>query len=528
VKKSLLKFPARARRIFEFVLVLSLCVSLSGCRGSSDLAGAYKGYNLILIIADALRPDHLSCYGYREKTSEHIDSLAKEGVIFKNAFSQAPITLPSVVSIFTSLYPFSHRVRLIYKDILPSGVPTLAQVLTDYGYSTVWFGDKDDPHSAKAPGVLNGFNEIYGIREAPGIFRWIEAHQGEPFFITIHSYSTHEGSFPFSKYDNKFSQRVPEDIRRAITTASQKAWSDFQDQLKNNPEPIYDRLGREWLQKYKDYFLKPFSQELLDRIFALIGPGLQKVILWEMLKREPCYSAAGSFSKEQMSQFLFFLDAAIFELDKGLIGGITGKLKMLNLYDRTIIIITADHGNEFLEHGHIGHTRGALYDESIRVPLIFYLPGLEAAIQVEELVQSIDILPTVLDLLGIPIPHQTQGISLAGIMGGKRDAPRNEYVLSEGRFQLGIRSRDWKLILLASTGEIKDTSGAFPSKLFDLQRDKYEKNNLIETRQDISEDLKSRLLSRLHSLPVYQTQEREFIPGLDEETKRRIIKTGYW
>ena len=145
---------------------MSFPVSSRAIQSPEQLSGANKGYNVILIILDALRPDHLGCYGYNLKDSPNIDSLARKGVIFKNAFSQASLTLPSVVSIFTSLQPVSHKTQLIFKDAVPDRVGTWAQIMSAYGYRTAWFGHLDDPHSGSGPGVLKGFSEVKDIRVA--------------------------------------------------------------------------------------------------------------------------------------------------------------------------------------------------------------------------------------------------------------------------------------------------------------------------------------------------------------------------
>jgi arylsulfatase A-like enzyme len=129
----------RKKFIVSILLILVFLQKNEFCfSGDSlqDLSGKYKGYNLILIILDALRPDHLSCYNYNKETSPNIDALTKEGFIFTNAFSQTNITLPSVTSLYTSLYPFSHRVFHIFKDKVPERVYTLAQILSMYGYKT--------------------------------------------------------------------------------------------------------------------------------------------------------------------------------------------------------------------------------------------------------------------------------------------------------------------------------------------------------------------------------------------------------
>ena len=104
-----------------------------------SLSSRYKGYNVILIIVDALRPDYLGCYGYSKKVSPNIDMLAKKGIIFENAFCQIPLTMPSVTSIFTSLYPFSHGTIHVFKDSVPEGVYTMAEIFSIYGYNTAWF-----------------------------------------------------------------------------------------------------------------------------------------------------------------------------------------------------------------------------------------------------------------------------------------------------------------------------------------------------------------------------------------------------
>ena len=142
-------------------------ISSSGVSFSEEplsLSGKYKDYNVILIILDALRPDHLSCYGYTKETSPNIDQLAKEGVIFANTFSQSHNTLPCVVSIFTSLYPISHAMEYVFKDKFSGNVYTLAGILNIYGYRTAWLGFKNDAHSGMADGLLAGFDEQYNIK----------------------------------------------------------------------------------------------------------------------------------------------------------------------------------------------------------------------------------------------------------------------------------------------------------------------------------------------------------------------------
>jgi arylsulfatase A-like enzyme len=466
------------------VLFLAYSVKVSFAEGSEELSGKYKGCNVILILLDALRPDHLSCYGYGKETSPNIDTLAKEGVLFSNAFSQASYTLPSVTSIFTSVYPYSHGVKLVFKDTLPDTLCTLAGVLSTYGYKTAWFGKLSDPHSGRAPGVLKGFEEKYQEEtssEIEGRLHWIKSYSREPFFITIHSYSVHEQTFPFRKFDNMISRSIPKDSLGFSNESKQKSWDKIQETYKNDPEKINGILGHE---------------------------------LWRLIS---------SLNKEQLKYFLSLLDSAIYEADQDIIGTLVKTLKELNLYEKTIIIVTADHGNEFMEHGDFGHGK-ALYDESIHVPFIYYLPHLNKAVTVNELAESMDILPTTLDLLGIDIPHQVQGISLVGLMERKKNASRNEYVYCMGvpEGTIAIRSKDWKLFLKP------EESGGSEKRLFNLKKDPRELKNVYKDNPKVARQLNNLLEEWRKNLVVYKNKESEFVPGISEETRNRIKKTGYW
>lgn len=500
---------------------------------SFDLSGKYKDYNVILIIADALRPDHLSCYGYPQKTSPELDLLAKQSVLFTNAFSQASLTLPSVVSIFTSLYPFSHGVRHILKDKVPQRIYTLAQILKIYGYHTAWFGRVNDPNTGRGYDVLKGFDEKFSLKskkdifneDYSGIFNWVKRHRRENFFMTVHSYATHEAFFRFLIPNNKFTENISNNFMDFIKTMPEKSWENLQNELQNNQTPIYKVLGEKWVRKHKEYFLQPYSPERVDNILSLPETTLQQRC--ELIRRysEVYFPVFKSYARVFLQDFLFLFDGAIFEFDKNLIGKLMSELKRLKINHKTIVIITADHGNEYYEHGNIGHGR-LLYDESIHIPLIIYIPGLKESLKNDTLVESIDTLPTLLDLLGIPIPFQAQGISLVEIIEEKVDAPVNEFVFGQAISGiLSIRSKEWKLITMPAKGAAADNA---KEELFSLKEDKYEKINLIKKFPEITRDLRRRLNLKLHSLTSYKNEESEFLPSLDEATKERIRKTGYW
>lgn len=512
--------------LFLLVLIFTYSPSHAFSGEPLSLSSTYKDCNVILIIVDALRPDRLGCYGYTKKTSPNIDALARQGIVFRNAFSQIPTTLPSTVSIYTSLYPSSHGVKYIFKDKLPPQVYTLAEILDIYGYRTVWFGLMADPHSGSHPNVLKGFQEKSQLN-FEDVFHWVRKHSKEPFFMTIHSYQVHDFFFPFSRFHNKFTLSMPKAMLTILDTIEKNNRERLQEELRSNPENIYKILGKEWVEAHKEDLMQPFSRKSITRIFDSTEDkqSLNKFIIFWV---DRYFDYIRGFDKKQLSDFLLLLDGSVFDLDTK-VGVLMENLRELNIDDKTIIIITADHGNEFYEHGKVGH-RGA-YDESIRIPLIFYIPGFAKnknvnTGSVQEFAQSIDIFPTILDLVNIPIPAQAQGISLVGLMEGKRGVLQNKYVFSQTIGDLlSIRSKHWKLIL----NQESLYRGIGPeAKLFYLKKDKYEKNNLIRIRPGVAEAMRKDLNSKLSSLTLYQNENSAFTPGLSEETKERIIKTGYW
>ncbi len=502
----------------------------------SGLSGKYKGYNVILIILDALRPDHLSCYGYAKHTSPNIDALAQEGILFSKAFSQASITLPSVASIFTSTYPYSHRMVYILKDKIPDTIDTMAEVLNIYGYAAVWFGVLDDPHSGSAKGLLKGFNEKYDLvpfkkpEDNERIFRWIRNCRKDPFFMTIHSYALHEQFFPFERFDNEFSRNMPKDFLDLMNTFDKRCWDNIQEMLKNESKKTGTVLGGDWVNKNLRHGYSPGA---FSNLLSLAGTSGQKIML-ERIRNKLAIALFESLDKKQRSCFLSLLDSAVYQIDKDMVARLVNELKEVNLYDKTIIIITADHGNLYGEHGKFGHGY-YLYDEVMRVPLILHLPDVKRGRIVKELVQSIDIFPTVLDLLAIPIPRQSQGINLVGLIEGKKTALHNEYVFCEPRGDplgpFAIRSKKWKLMQRPLDDEIlidNDVLDGFDFQLFDLQKDPHELHNIIKEKPKAAATLKKRLSLWKDGLVIYQQGESDFLPGLQEETRERIKKTGYW
>jgi choline-sulfatase len=506
-KYSIIKFFRGVFRVFfvSGLLFYALIKSPAYLHAAEPtrLSGKYKDCNVILIILDALRPDHLSCYGYAEKTSPNIDALADRGVVFTKAFSTAAYTLPGVASIFTSLYPDSHNMTEIFKDDLADNIYTLAQILNVGGYKTAWFGEINDPHSGAAKGLLNGFmvkKDISGpfsahkYEDFKTVCAWIEKNSQQPFFLTAHAYITHEQRFPFLRFFNRFSQNLS---------------TRFKDEL--------DELNRQqwWESPGANNYMSIDFKARLERVSRLN-------YCWD----EGYKAFLGHLDKERLREFMALMDSSIYQADQKLIGGVVDELKKNGIYDKTIIVITADHGDEYNEHGAFGHS-SKLYDESIHVPLIYYLPGVKKGRRIDALTQSIDILPTLLELLSIPVPAQAQGISLVGVIAGSKNTAVNEFVFSRGTNGIiSIRTKRWKYIQrnnYSPQGEDR-----ISEELFDLNADPAEQRNLVSFRHAIAQKLKDRLAEWKKTRVIYNTKKSEFPAEITDQIKERIRKTGYW
>ncbi len=346
-----------------------------------------------------------------------------------------------------------------------------------------------------------------------------------PFFITVHSYSVHipVHTFKLAQSSNQFSRKISQDFKDKFSTLHEKIYKVMKLLYNNKPEKLYEIISKDNVDKNKDYFSGEFSEEKFKGLRRLVQTPSELVVFHQLVRglTDPLFKLK---TEDFLLSLLLSLDSSIYETDISIIKGLWDILKNARIDDRTIIIITADHGDEYYEHGLVGHGQH-LYDESIHVPLIMHIPGMSRPLRIKELVQSIDILPTVLELLAIPVPAQAQGISLLGILEGRKDAVRNEVIFCQTTAdRLAIRSNKWKLIeSVPLTSAIQDSD-----ELYNLRDDPGEQHNLIRAQQKVAEDLKKQLNEWRESLIVYQPDENEFMPGIDEETKERIRKTGYW
>jgi arylsulfatase A-like enzyme len=436
--------------------------------------------SILLIMVDTLRADHLSSYGYGAGRTPNIDSLATDGVRCAHTFSQASWTRPSVATILTSLYPSSHGA--VHKaDMLPDRVDTVAEVLSRGGYYTAGFADNVN--------VSPSFNFGQGFADyrylAPDMF----FHADEPAAqLTLY------GGLRLVR-ERFLARRV--DVHNyyqpaEVVTDTVIGWLDS-PAAKQGPFFLFVH----YMDPHDPYFVHPFN-----------GEGYARVA-----NPNPPASVADKYRQ--------LYDGGIAYLDEHL-GRLFADLKRRGLYDKMLIVLTGDHGEEFHEHGGWWHGT-TLYDEQIHVPLILKPPAGGARGRViDELTTSLDITPTILATAGLAVPPVMQGHPLPLDSG---TAPSRDSVFSEedleGNVLQSVRTPSSKLI----TANPGNPRGLQPEELYNLKADPGEQHSLVSSDPTLLEELRaalgrSYLEARAHAGAGAQTD-------VDSVTKDRLRALGY-
>ncbi len=442
-----------------------------------------KDYNVIFLLVDSLRKDHLGCYGYAKDTSPNVDNFARDCVIFSNATAQGNATLPSIPSFLTGLYPKQHGC-INEKTRLEKSTPTIATMLKKEGYCTAAF--TGGGYLSKEFGFDNGFDVFksngYSIEKtAKQAMDFIECCK-EPFFVFIHCFDVHH---PFE-------------------------------------------IHKQFVEKFS---LGGTEVKTTKKDFQNISEG--KVKLTEVEKEEVIkrYDNEIAFFDLHFGKFIEFL-------------------KKRNLYNSSIIILTADHGEEFFDHGKIGTPEDNLYEELVNVPLLLKAPGLLPKKE-KRLVRGIDVLPTVFGLLNKRMSSDVDGINLVGYVKFERALNLRAFINVELdlRSISMIKTNDFKLIKREFKREKiakRDFLKFFPRyvlkflllfksrqlgksilsnvEFFDLQKDKKERKNLglrVKEAEPLLKELNEWLIKMRAKKVKYSEIPKE------EETRRQLVRLGY-
>ena len=435
--------------------------------------------NIILISVDTLRADHLGCYGYERETTPHIDALASDGVTFLNAYASSPWTLPSHISLLTSLHGANHQVAY-EDDTMDSSIPTLADILrvnhyycaalTGGGFVSAKYGFSKGFNSyADQGGILRQDSAEHLYHAA---LRWLERERDKGFFLFLHTFQPHS---PYAC-----------------------------------PHP------------YRSVFLAEDARwRHIDLISHLGGmPGIYKEL-----------------PDNDRQNIIDLYDGEILYTDEKLIGPLIAALKDMGLYDRTMIIFTSDHGEEFFEHHGWGHGH-SLYEESLKVPLIVKFPDSRfKGLRIPAIVSLVDVFPTVLEELGIEYPGLAiDGRSLFPLITGKSDEDRAfladlsaDVLASRIPRRIAMNRGQEKLILNEKmTPEdlqffVTPPPMADTVEFYDLTSDPEERKNIADERASVA----SQIIRTIETIYKSARKKKTGKLAMDEDLKKRLKALGY-
>ena len=425
---------------------------------------------IILISLDTLRADHLGTYGYHRDTSPYIDAFAKESIVLENAVVQSPWTLPSHLSIMTSLYPSFHGVDEFSFRLADEHV-TLAELLKEYGYQTAAF--TDGVWMRALTGINQGFDRyddqgVHIAKILPKVEKWLDANRSKPFFLFIHCYDIH----------------VP-----------------------YNPPPPYNTMFHDFT--YTGH-LAPNG-----KTFTAINEKKLRV------------------TDEDVRHFIALYDGGIRYTDAK-IGEFLTYLRNCGLYDQSLIVITSDHGEEFMEHDNVGHQQ-LYYRSNLHVPLIMRIPNYsQKAMRIDELIRSVDLLPTILDIAELPPHPSAQGRSFYPAIKRRnnflkrffyrisspftKDANTSFTELknkdSKRHYWTGITEDGYKMISSVDADAVQ---------LFDLEADPFETTNIAGNNTDIADRLSVQWQELYNAKPTHQPSAID----IDEQTRKQLEALGY-
>lgn len=446
--------------------------------GDSELAVTNRSVqeprSVILITIDTLRADHLSSYGYARDTSPRIEGLAEEGVVFEQVFAQRGLTWPSLTSIMTSRYPSDHGVRDNGEWLSKSKV-TLAEVLRDAGFETAAF--------------------LTNMTNAP--------HRG----------FEHLEVFPV---DSELASRDrPTDL---LATEAAVRWL----------EQVGERRVFLWLHLLGPH--APYSppSEFTAR-FAQDDPSFDG----EMDTLLEITSGDRDPRPGEIEAIQALYDAEVAFVDQ-LVGTVLDRVEELGLADTTLIVFSADHGEELFDRQRYFFHQCSIYDSVLRLPLILRFPqAIDPGMRSDAIVQSLDIAPTIVELLGLPAV-EFRGRSLVPLLERLPRPPENGAAVAFSELGVdifSIRTPDWRLITNPNDTRIRaggreSTSRCYrigETELYDLRVDASERTNVADEYPEVVARLQGQLVQWLQATPQ-ETRKQETIP---EETLEELRALGY-
>jgi arylsulfatase A-like enzyme len=460
---------------------------------------AASGPNVLLVVLDTVRADHLSLYGYPRRTTPYLEELARESVVYRNAISAADMTLTSYGSIYTSLYPSWHGAIPSPEKIigLDSRFSTLAETLSSQGYLSMSVL-ANSGYLNPDFGLQQGF-AFYDVRPVTpylGLVRdhWLRRALRPALDLVL---DTQELGRAFCRSDQITAGAIR--LLRARTARSAPFFLSVNymgaHEPSTPPAPYRDSFpGRD----------REFDAETDQLTRQAIIAGQKSPALRGHLRHIVSQYDAG----------IAFMDAQVRLL--------VDYLKQAGIYDRTLLIVTSDHGQAIGERGDYGHP-SSVHGELVHVPLLIKYPGSSPAApgsRVDRIVSGVDLMPTILSAAGIPSPPGIQGRSL---FEAADDPGRDVFTESSVSIRnTPIHHRDLQRALYLGPWKLIDTIGMKP-ELYRWTTDPRESHNLYQAQDPIAQRLDRELRQALQTLPRSKSPGRAMPPG----TADRLRGLGY-
>ncbi len=480
----------------RLLLILAATV-IGGCAPDCSPPSGETRPNVILVTIDTLRADHLGAYGSRSVRTPHLDRLAGDGVLFEHAYSQSHITVPSHLSILSSLPVVEHGVAA-NEDPVARAVVMLPALLRQAGYHTAAFVSASHLGPRRAVGQLVARAlETFEFPERASkprraeetnarLFRWLRGRCGGPFFAWVHYWDPHMPYQPPAPYDVAYYHDDPRAERFTSLVAIRQPWyhhdlDGFRRHLARQAKPVralkheFDlrtkQVRRLVLYPVGAYAHDPDGGQRLHARLHELGDAIRPHV---PLRRGLADWLTGvrdvRFPLAQYAGEVSYTDAQV--------GALRAEIERLGIRERTILLVTADHGEVLGEHGiwfeHLG-----LHDPSVRVPLIVWAPGRLPPARRSDGTTGLDVAPTLLALAGVPGARGMRGRDLFDA------AVPPPSLVSEGLrgAQVSIRDERWKLIRtledLSYAPEFERRAGTV--ELYDLRADPGELHDVVAT-----------------------------------------------
>lgn len=451
--------------------------------------------SVVLYVVDTLRADRLGVYGNGRGLTPRLDALARESVLFAQAYAAGPWTLPSVASLLTSTWPCEHGVVRYGKKLSPR-LPTLAEQLAGVGYTTgayynnYWVGG--------VAGVDRGFQQSVQKQDgensrAGDTAGFLNRAGPRPFLLYLHSIEPHH---PF-----------------------------------NTPEAVIDRVGG----------VAPEAKALVRALFYRY----REIRTLDFAEGRPPGTTDTSAEQSRIMAELTLLKPTVLTLyDAGVnqadthVGEVVDLLKSRGLWDRTLFIVLSDHGEEFGEHGGWFHDQ-SVYQELMHVPLLVHLPGgADGGTRVETRVSLVDLVPSVLEALGQPACAHCRGTSFLPLLKKRganppptpdRPPPVNGLRLNEDAWYGPLEAARGNVNVAVRQGPLKGIWNPVPGRmeLYNLTTDPGEHNDLAATQPGPAGELRDAAVGWLEACKA-SPRGAEDMTEPDARTKAQLRTLGYF